>query len=248
MDRARRAVATALVLVSVVAAVAAGAGGAADPPAALPAAAPTWPTSNLVLSEVLTGGASASDEFAELSNAGPATVDLAGLEIVYVTSSGSTITRKASWPASQPLEPGRHLLIANVSGLFATAADATYSGGFAAAGGALVLRPIGGAPIDAVGWGDATSGFVEGSPAPAPPAGSSIERRPGGAAGNGADTNDNGADWFLQGTPNPQNLASAPTPGGGPSASPTPTTTPTPLPSTTAIPSPEPSGTESPAP
>ncbi len=247
MDRARRAVTAALVLVSVVAAVAAGAGGAADPPAALPAAVPTWPTSNLVLSEVLTGGASASDEFAELSNAGPATVDLAGLEIVYVTSSGSTITRKASWPATQPLEPGRHLLIANVSGLFATAADATYSGGFAAAGGALVLRPIGGAPIDAVGWGDATNGFVEGVPAPAPPAGSSIERRPGGAAGNGADTNDNVADWFVQGTPNPQNLASGPTPGG-PSASPSPATTATPLPSATAIPSPEPSGTESPAP
>ena len=34
------------------------------------AAAVAWPTSTLVVSEVQTGGASASDEFAEISNAG----------------------------------------------------------------------------------------------------------------------------------------------------------------------------------
>ena len=44
------------------------------------------------------------------------------------------------------------------------------------------------------------------------PAGSSLERRPGGAAGNGTDTNENSADWFVQAAPSPQNLASAPVP------------------------------------
>ena len=67
--------------------------------------------------------------------------------------------------------PGRHLLIANASGIYAARRDATYSGGFAATGGAIVLRPIGGQPIDAVGWGDATNAFVEGTAAPAPAAG-----------------------------------------------------------------------------
>src|SRR5207247_10850876 len=43
-------------------------------------AAVAWPTSTLVVSEGQTGGASASDEFAELSNAGTAPVDLIGLE------------------------------------------------------------------------------------------------------------------------------------------------------------------------
>ena len=141
------------------------------------------------MSEVQTGGASASDEFAEISNAGPVAVDLTGYELVYATSTGSTVTRKASWSTATILEPGRHLLVANSAGIHAAIADATYSGGFAATGGAIVLRPIGGEPVDAVGWGDASSGFVEGEAAAAPAAGSSIERLPGGALGNGTDTN-----------------------------------------------------------
>ena len=62
--------------------------------------------------------------------------------------------------------------------------------------GAIVLRRIGGGPLDAIGWGDAVSSFVEGSAAPAPPPGSSLERRPGGIDGNGVDTNDNATDWL----------------------------------------------------
>ena len=46
----------------------------------------------------------------------PAPVDLAGLEVVYATSSGSTVTRKATWAASTMLEPGRRVLIANAAG------------------------------------------------------------------------------------------------------------------------------------
>ena len=67
-------------------------------------------------------------------------------------------------------------------------ADLAYSGGFAATGGAIALRVVGGAVVDAVGWGDATNAFVEGTAAPAPPAGSSLERLPGGLDGNGEDT------------------------------------------------------------
>ena len=44
-----------------------------------------WPPSTLVVSEVQTGGASASDEFVEIANQGAAPVDLAGLEVVYAT-------------------------------------------------------------------------------------------------------------------------------------------------------------------
>ena len=204
---------------------------AARPPAEL-AAAVAWPTSSLVVSEVQTGGASASDEFAEISNAGAVAVDLTGLEVVYATSTGSTVTRKASWTAATILEPGRHLLIANSAGVFALIADATYSGGFAATGGAIVLRPIGGTPIDAVGWGDATNAFVEGSVASAPPAGSSIERLPGGELGNGTDTNENSLDFAVRASPTPQNLAASPTPPT-PAPTPTPTPTPTPMPTRT---------------
>ena len=54
---------------------------------------------HLVVSEVMTGGASASDEFIELYNPTPATQPLEGLEVVYVTSTGATVTRKAAWAA-----------------------------------------------------------------------------------------------------------------------------------------------------
>jgi hypothetical protein len=209
-----------------------------------PLAAVTWPVSTLLVSEVQTGGASASDEFAEITNVGPSTVDLAGLEIVYMTSTGSTVTRKASWAASTLLEPGRHLFIANTSSIYAALADATYSGGFAATGGAIVLRAIGGAPLDAVGWGDATSTFVEGSTAPAPAAGSSIERRPGGLDGNTTDTNANAADWFTQASPNPQSVAAPPVPAPGASPTPAPTAAASP----TAIPTASPAPTETTSP
>ncbi|HYC06943.1 MAG TPA: lamin tail domain-containing protein, partial [Candidatus Binatia bacterium] len=203
MDRARR-LAACLVLVVVLLATVVASGPPSRSDAFEPAAAVGWPVSSLVIGEVVTGGASASDEYVEVENARGTTVDLDGLEIAYVTSSGSTVTRKATWSAPRPLAAGQHLLVANASGAFAAIADATYSGGFAATGGAIVLRPVGGGPVDAVAWGDATNAFVEGTAAPAPPAGSSIERFPGGSAGNGQDSNDNAADFFVQSAPVPQ--------------------------------------------
>lgn len=244
MQRARiAAVAAPLILISVVGAVLAAGGLEAS---AGPLAAVAWPPSTLLVSEIQTGGASASDEFAELTNVGSTSVDLNGLEVVYVTSTGGTITRKASWTSSLLLAPGRHLLIANTSGIFAPVADVPYSGGFAATGGAIVLRAIGGAPIDAVGWGDATNSFVEGTAAPAPVASSSIERKPGGTAGNTVDTNNNAADLFVQASPNPQSLASPPVPA--PSPSPTVAPTPTATPVATSTPNPTPGATATPIP
>ena len=186
------------------------------------AAAVGWPPSEgLVVAEVVTGGASASDEYVELANAGTVPVDLAGLEVVYVTSSGATVTRKAAWTASLLVEPGRRVLLANALGIYAAMADATYSGGLAATGGSIVLRPAGGLPVDAVGWGDALNSFVEGTAAPAPAAGrpSSAMRR---------DTNDNAVDFSVNAAPVAQGLAWEPSPSPSPSPTPTPTATPTP--------------------
>jgi hypothetical protein len=200
------------------------------------AAVVAWPPSTLVVSEVQTGGLSASDEFVELANQGAGAVDLAGLEVIYATSSGTTVTRKATWTVPTTLEPGRRVLVANAAGVFASIADLTYSGGFAATGGGVALRVVGGTAIDAVGWGDATSAFVEGTAAAASPAGSSLERAPGGAAGNGWDTNDNVLDWFAQVVPTPQGLAAAPVPAPGASPDPSATPTATPAPSATSTP------------
>ena len=220
-----------------------GARAGASGPAFQALVAVDWPpSSGLVVGEVMTGGASASDEFVELYNAGSTSVDLAGQEVVYVTSTGGTLTRKATWATATVLDPGRHLLLANSSGVFAAIADATFSGGLAATGGAILVRPVGGSVVDAVGWGDASNAFVEGTAAPAPAAGSSLERRPGGTAGNRIDTNQNLADWLLNAAPVAQNLASPAVPGGSlPTPTAGPTSTPTPTPTATPAPTSPPS-------
>ncbi len=209
MDRARRAGLTALIVVAMVASV----GGSRG--SGVLAGVVAWPPSTLVVSEVQTGGTSASDEFVEIADQGSAPVDLLGIEVIYVTSSGSTVTRKTTWATSTILDPGRRFLLGNSAGIFGPISDATYAGGFAATGGAIAIRVVGGAVIDAVAWGDATNAFVEGTATPAPAAGSSLERGPGGSAGNGTDTNDNAHDWFLQPMPSPQGLGRAAHPGTG---------------------------------
>src|SRR4051794_13771406 len=212
------------------------------------ASAVGWPPSaSMLIAEVVTGGtASASDEYVELTNRSGADVDVAGLELVYATSSGATVTRKASWSQPTMVGPGRHLLVANGTGRYASVADAVYSGGLAATGGAVVLRPIGGAPLDALAWGDATNAFVEGTTAPAPPAGSSIERLPGGANGNLVDTNDNAADVVTTANPVAQNLSDGPS--TTPPPTPTPAATPTPVATATQQPTPTPIATITPLP
>src|SRR5207302_258264 len=127
-------------------------------------------------------------------------------ELIYVSASGATVTRKAAWAAGAPsVPPGAHWLVANSAGLYGPIADTTYANGLAATGGSVALRIQGATTaIDAVGWGTSTSTWLEGTPAPAPPAGSSLERLPGGSAGSGQDTNDNIGDFVTRTAPDPQ--------------------------------------------
>ena len=78
MERVRSAVVAVFVMLLVVA-TATFVAAAALQPAASVTAAVAWPVSSLVISEVQTGGASASDEFAEIANVGGTEVDLAGI-------------------------------------------------------------------------------------------------------------------------------------------------------------------------
>ena len=244
-----------------------------DPQSVTQAAVP----GHLVVSEVMTGGTSASDEFIEIYNPTAGPLPIEGLELVYVTATGTTVTRKATWPAgSAPLPAGGHFLIVNDAGVFSTIGDQRYANGLAAAGGSVALRIIGAtSAVDAVGWGTAASTWLETRPAPAPTAGSSLERLPGGIDGSGQDMDDNLLDFVVRGVPDPQNAASAPIlpPTPVPTASPTPlptatpldtpaptatpevtpappfeTPTPSPTPSLTPVPTPTPSPTPSPTP
>ena len=206
------------------------------------------PPDHLVVSEVVTGGASASDEFIEIYNPTAGTLPLEGLELVYVTASGATVSRRAAWALGAPsLAPGRHVLIANELGAYAGIADAAYASGLAAAGGSVALRIQGASSaIDAVGWGTAASTWMEGQAAPAPASGSSIERLPGGTMGSTVDTDDNRSDFATRPLPEPQNSGSAPVPETG--ATPPPTATAAPSVDPTAQPTPAPTTSPTPAP
>lgn len=205
--------------------------------------------SHLVVSEVVTGGSSASDELIELYNPTPDALPLEGLELIYVSASGATISRRAAWEIGAAEVPsGAHVLVANELGIYATIADATYATGMAATGGSVALRIQGATnAIDGLGWGTAAGTWLEGTPAGAPPVGGSLERLPGGAAGSTVDTDHNAADFAVRMVPDPQNSASPPVPDP---TTPTPTTSPvptlTPVPSTP--PSPPPTATPAPTP
>ena len=208
------------------------------------------PIDHLVISELSTGGGSASDEFVEVYNPAATALPLEGLELVYVTASGATVTRKAAWDVdAAEVAPGAHVLIANEAGIYATIADVTYTNGLAATGGSLALRIAGGSSaVDGVGWGTATNSWVEGSPAIAAAAGASLERLPGGELGSGRDTDDNASDFVERDVPDPQNSASPPIVIGGPPGTPTPIPTPSATPGpTSASPSPTPSPSASPS-
>jgi hypothetical protein len=202
--------------------------GGATAPTGLPAALAEEPTGHLLVSEVMTGGASASDEFIELYNPGPAALPLEGLEVIYVTASGGTITRKATWGSGSPSLPaGAHVLAANAAGIFAAVADLTYDNGLAATGGSVAIRILGASSaIDAAGWGNATSTWLEGMPIPAASAGHSIERLPGGNSGSGQDSDQNSVDFVEIVSPEPQNslsppiVVATPQPSASPSSSP----------------------------
>ena len=222
MQRARRAATTALALVIAVACRTeprpVPLGGIARPRRS------PGPSSTLVVSEVQTGGASASDEFVEIANQGAGPVDLVGLEVVYATSSGSTVTRKATWAPRRSSAPGQRILLVNGGRLVRRLRRTlVVHGRFRATGGAVALRVVGGAVIDAVGWGDATNAFVEGEPR--------RPRRPVRASSGGR-----AARWAMAPTrttnrldgscraPGPQNLSAPPVPGSGrESPAPTPT-------------------------
>lgn len=205
---------------------------------------------HLVVSEVVTGASGASDELIELYNPTAGSLPLEGLELVYASASGLTVSRRATWElGADEVPPGGHVLVANELGVYAPIADATYASGMAATGGSVALRIVGAATaIDAIGWGSAASTWLEGSVAPAPAAGSSLERLPGGSLGSTQDTDDNAADFVVRSVPGPENSASRPVPAPSSSASPQPSVAPSASPTLVPTPSPTTEPTAGPTP
>ena len=166
----------------------------------------------VLISEFRTRGPNgASDEFIELYNPTLSTVTIGGLKIRASNSAGS-VSDRITIPAATTLLSGRHYLVANSTGYVGpVAANQTYATGIADDGGIAITGSNGATIIDSVGMSSG-SAFKEGTPL-APLTNNvnqSYERKPGGASGNGTDTNNNASDFFLNaGSSNPQNLDSA---------------------------------------
>lgn len=185
-----------------------------------------------MLTEILTGAASASDEYVQIEATGEGDTPLSDVELIYRSASGLTTRRLVSFAALSPLATGGRLLLANAAGSAAGQARLTWSDGIASSGGALLLRKIS-APseiIDAVAWGSAVpAAGGEGAPVAAPGSGVVIQRHRD-FSGAPVDSNENSSDFTLYSGPTP-----TPTPTLGPTPAPTPAPTATPTLSPTPL-------------
>jgi predicted extracellular nuclease len=181
---------------------------------------PAFATSTLVVSQFrVRGPTGGNDEFIELHNAGASAVSIGGYKLRGSSNAGA-IGDRATLPAGASIGPGCYYLLTNSAGYGGSVVgDATYSTGISDDGG-LALTKADNTIIDAVGL-SAGSAFKEGTPLTSlgsTNADKGYERKPGGAAGNGTDTDDNSADFLLADPTHPRNSASACVTGGGPTS------------------------------
>jgi hypothetical protein len=182
----------------------------------------------LVISEVRSrGAAGALDEFVELYNPSAVAVVLDARWTLEARST-TAATYATRWTGTGKMIASHgHFLLASTGYTQQPAADDALSTGITDVSGVRLLHA--GAAVDVVCFafdattsatltGDATYG-CEGTPAPnahdnstATNTDASIERKPGGGAGNGVDTNDNAADFAALAPARPQSSASVVTP------------------------------------
>lgn len=158
----------------------------------------------------LRGPNGGNDELIELFNASPAPVDIGGWKIKGSSAAG-TVAVRATIATGTVLGTGCRYLLTNSGGPYsgAVAADQTYTLGIADDGGIALTLPDD-TLVDQVGM-SAGAAFKEGAPLAPLTANQDrgYERRPGGAAGNGIDTDDNAADFLAVAPSDPQSSGSA---------------------------------------
>ncbi len=164
-----------------------------------------------LISEILTVAAGNNNlEFIELYNAGNrAPIDLRGWSLWYMLAEGQDEKLVYRWSEHALIPPEGHYLLARAGEDVGVVADSVFEQSLAHQKGILQLRAADGTVVDSLSWGDgaATSANVMEN-------GVSLERFPGGDAGNMYDSGDNSADFGFNPQPNPQNTDSAVTPTG----------------------------------
>ena len=175
------------------------------------------PTGHVVISQVYGGGgnsgATYTNDFIELYNAGTGAVSLSGWSVQYGSSGGTSWTNKTDLTGS--IAPGGYYLVQEGAGAGGTTALPTpnATGGIAMSGTAgkvaLVSSttalsgtgcPIAGNVVDFVGYGTTANCFEGSGRTPAPSNTLAVLRKNNGVQ----DTDDNAAD-FATGAPHPRN-------------------------------------------
>ncbi|MBM7843466.1 lamin tail domain-containing protein [Herpetosiphon giganteus] len=194
-------------------------------------------STTLVISEFRTRGSNgAADEFVELYNLSTEPVSIGGWKLNGSSSSG-TVSTRATIPANTVLLAGCRYLLVNSSGYSgSTSSNLNYTTGVADDGGVALLDPNN-VIIDMVGMSTGAA-YKEGTPLA--PTGNNLnqsyERKPGGSAGNGIDTDNNQADFSYVTGSNPQNTTAACTVLSTPTVTPIVTATATVTPTLTTTP------------
>ncbi|MEU3979317.1 lamin tail domain-containing protein [Streptomyces sp. NPDC026672] len=207
---------------------------------ALPLSAQAAPSADAVISEAYGGGgnsgASLTNDFIELGNAGGAPFDLSGWSVQYLSGSPTANSKWQVTPLTGAVPAGGSYLVQESKGTGGDtarpAADASGAIAMSATSGTVALVhsttalvclsaadcAADGTVKDLVGFGTAV--VREGSPATGASNTASVSR-----TGALADTDDNSAD-FTASSPTPRNSAGDGSgPGGDPSPSPTPSPT-----------------------
>lgn len=169
---------------------------------------------NALISEVLAGVQGNNNyEFIELHNAGLAVpFDLRGASLWYQLADGEEEVLVYQWDAHTLIPPQGHYLLARSGEVFDLAADALMDVPLVPQRGSLQIRSAADDLLDSLTWGNGSQAFAEGDAAVAMQNGVSLERAPGGEAGNASDENLNHTDFVLNENPNPQNSGSPVTP------------------------------------
>jgi predicted extracellular nuclease len=172
-------------------------------------------TPRVLISEVLAGVEGNNNyEFIELYNTGAVPVDLQGLSVWYQLPTEEASHVVFGWDEQSYIPAKGHYLLVRSGEDIGITPDAEFAQSLNTTGGNLWLLDSEDERIDALAWGTASGKLGEGEPAPGMQNGFSLERLPGGDAGNSKDTDDNKADFSLQPIPSAQNVASSRTPGG----------------------------------
>lgn len=186
-----------------------------EPPTPVPSPTPELVTEpRVVISEVMAGAEGNNNyDFIELYNTSAATpIDLKGWTLWYQLAEGEDEIILHRWTESAVVPPHGHYLLGRAGEEFGVTVDLAFEVSLATSRGSLLLRMDDDASSDSLAWGDAAQQHGEGAPASALERGTSLERNPGGDAGNGVDSGDNGQDFALNSNPNPQGVASLVTP------------------------------------